>query len=115
MLRQTGSGWTYGGLFNHLVSVDDDADARDVRNTLVQLFASKRIGPGRTVSASVESAYDWEGEQWTVPINVAVSQVVPLGGRLVSFQAGIGRYADGPEAVPDWGLRLTTTFMYPKR
>jgi hypothetical protein len=115
VLRQTGGGWTYGGLFNHLVSVDDDAHARDVRNTLAQVFASKRIGPGRTVSASVESTYDWEGKEWAVPINVAVSQVVPLGGRLVSFQAGIGRYVDGPDVAPDWGLRLTTTLMFPKR
>jgi hypothetical protein len=115
LLRQTPTGWTYGGLFNHLVSVDDEADRPDINSTLVQLFASKRIGPGRTVSASVESTYDGEGEQWTVPINVSVSQVVRMGRQLVSFQGGVGRYADGPEAVPEWGLRLTTTFMFPKK
>ena len=114
-LRQTTSGWTYGGLFNHLVSADDDPERRDISNTLVQLFASKRIGPGRSVSAAVESTYDWEGEQWTVPITVSVSQVLRLGRQLVSFQGGVGRYADGPEAAPDWGLRFTTTFMFPKK
>lgn len=114
-LRQTAGGWTYGGLFNHLVSVDGDEDRADISNTLVQVFASKRIGPGRTLSASVESTYDWEGEQWTVPVNVAVSQVVPVGRQLVSFQGGVGRYAEGPEAAPEWGLRVTTTFLFPKR
>jgi hypothetical protein len=114
-LRQTASGWTYGSLFNHLVSVDDEPEGRDVQNTLVQLFVSKRIGPGRTLNAAVESTYEWEGEQWTVPVNVGVSQVVRIGRQLVSFQAGAGRYADGPDGVPDWGLRLTTTLMFPKR
>jgi hypothetical protein len=115
-LRQTETGWTYGGLFNHLVSVDEEpADRVDIQNTLVQLFVSKRIGPGRTLSAVTESTYDWEGEQWTVPIHVSVSQVVRLGGQLVSFQGGVGRYAEGSAVAPQWGLRLTTTLMFPKR
>jgi hypothetical protein len=114
-LRQTASGWTYGGLFNHLVSVDDEPERGDIRNTLVQLFVSKRIGPGRTVSANVESTYDWEGEQWTVPVNVSVSQVMRVGRQLMSFQGGVGRYLDGPAVAPEWGLRFTTTFMLPKK
>jgi hypothetical protein len=113
-LRQTADGWTYGGLFNHLVSVGGDSDRDDVRATLIQLFAARRIGPGRTVSATVESSYDWEHEQWNVPVNVAVAQVLKLGRQLVSFQVGGGRYVDAPELAPSWGLRLTTTLMFPK-
>jgi hypothetical protein len=116
VLRQTEAGWTYGGLFNHLVSVDDEPEERrDLRNTLLQIFVSKRIGPGRTLSAATESTYDWEREQWTVPVHISVSQVVRLGGQLVSFQGGVGRYAAGSDAAPEWGLRFTTTFMFPKR
>jgi hypothetical protein len=115
-LRQTETGWTYGGLFNHLWSVDDEPEDRaDINNTLVQLFVSKRIGPGRTLSSVAESTYDWEGGQWTVPLHVSVSQVVRLGRQLVSFQGGVGRYADGPAVAPEWGLRFTTTLMFPKR
>jgi hypothetical protein len=113
-LRQTASGWTYGGLFNHLWSVDDEPERAALSNTFVQLFMSKRIGPGRTLSAGVESTYDWENEQWTVPVNVGVSQVVRLGRQLASFQGGLVRYADGPAAAPEWGVRFTTTFMFPK-
>jgi hypothetical protein len=113
-LKQTASGWTYGGLTNHLVSVDH-ADGRDIENTLLQLFVSKRIGPGRTVSANVESTYDWENEQWTVPINLNVSQVVRLGRQLASFQGGVVRYTNGSDVAPEWGLRFTTTLMFPKR
>jgi hypothetical protein len=114
-LKQTSSGWTYGGLFNHLASFAGDDGRDDVRATLVQIFGAKRIGPGRTVSATVESTYDWEHEQWTVPVNIAVAQVMRIGKQMVSFQVGGGRYAAGPELAPDWGLRLTTTLLFPKR
>jgi hypothetical protein len=112
-LRQTASGWTYGTLFNHLWSVEDEPERADISNTLLQIFASKRIGPGRTVSAVVESTYDREGGQWTVPLHLSVSQVMRIGGQLMSFQLGTGRYVEGPGIAPDWGLRLTTTFMFP--
>jgi hypothetical protein len=114
-LKQTANGWTYGGLFNHLVSFAGDDDRDEVRATLIQLFGAKRIGPGRTISAVVESTYDRETDQWTVPVNVAIAQVARIGKQMVSFQIGGGRYADGPELAPDWGLRITTTLMFPKR
>jgi predicted thioesterase len=88
LLKQTASGWTCGGLFNHLWSVDDDDVHRDVSTTLVQLFVSRRVGPGRTLSASAESTYDWEGEQWTVPINVSYGPPIRIGRQLVNVQGG---------------------------
>jgi hypothetical protein len=113
-LRQTADGWTYGGLFNHLVSFAGDSAREDVRATFVQLFGAKRIGPGRTISATVEATYDGVREQWTVPVNVAAAQVLRVGKQRVSLQAGIGRYVEGPELAPAWGLRFTTTLMFPK-
>jgi hypothetical protein len=50
-----------------------------------------------------------------VPVHVSVSQVVRIGRQLVSFQGGIGRYTAGSDVAPEWGLRLTTTLMFPKR
>ena len=114
LLKQTTSGWTYGGLFNHLESFGgDDADV-DISNTLVQLFVSRRIGPGRTISANVESTYDWEQEQWTVPAHVAVSQVLRVGRQMLSLQGGVGRYVESSALAPEWGVRFTMTLMFPK-
>jgi hypothetical protein len=114
LLRQTADGWTYGGLFNHLESFGGDEPRADNSNTLVQLFVSRRIGPGRTVSANVESTYDWEAEQWTVPVHVAVSQVLRVGRQMLSVQGGVGRYVESSELAPAWGIRFTTTLMFPK-
>jgi hypothetical protein len=71
-----------------------------VNNTLVHLFVSRRVGPGRTLSANVESAYDWEGEQWTAPINVSYGQVMRIGRQVVNVQGGMARYASGPDLWP---------------
>jgi hypothetical protein len=80
----------------------------------LQPFVAKIIGPGRTVTLNTESTYDWRGSQWTVPINLAVSQVLKLGTQLVSIAGGVRGYAVSPTNGPDWGLRLTVTLLYPK-
>ena len=88
-------------------------DARhEVNATFFQPFLSKRIGPGRTVSTSFESTYDWERSQWTAPLNVGISQVLPVGRQMVSLQAGGAWYVEAPAGSPDWSLRLTVTLLY---
>ena len=53
--------------------------------------------------AVVESSYDWENEQWTVPMNLSVSQLVKMGKLPVSLQLGGRYYADKPSGGPDLG------------
>lgn len=113
-LRQTATGWTYGALANHIASFAGDEQRADVNATFLQPFIAKRIGPGRTVSMNVESTYDWEGDAWTAPVNVSISQILPIGKQLVSVQAGGAYYAEAPSGAPEWGARLTITFLYPK-
>lgn len=113
-LKQTESGWTYGALFNHLVSVAGDDDRADVNATFLQPFASKSLGGGKTLTFNLESTYDWESEQWNVPVNVMYSKVGKIGSQLVSWAAGGRAYLDTPEGGPDWGVRVALTLLYPK-
>lgn len=112
-LRQTASGWTYGALANHLWSFAGESDRSDVNATYLQPFLARSLGQGRTVSASLESTYDWESEQWTVPFNLGYSKVSRIGGQLVSYQGGVRYYLEAPDAAPEWGLRFTLTLLYP--
>ena len=112
-------GWTYGMLANHIWSFAENSwngngNAPYVSSTFLQPFLSKLVGPGRTVTLNTESTYDWRGSQWTVPINLQVSQVLKLGTQLVSIAGGVRGYAVSPTNGPDWGLRLTVTLLYPK-
>jgi hypothetical protein len=103
--------WTYGALANHVWDVSGDTD---VSTTYLQPFLSYAAGGGVTYGLSIESTYNWNSEQWTVPIIVSYSKVTKIGSQLVSLSAGLRAYADKPDGGPDWGLRFVCTFLFPK-
>lgn len=106
--------WTVGGLANHIWSVAGDGDRQDVSVSLLQPFVSYNFGHGTSASVSVDSTYDWEASQWTAPVNFGVTQVFQVGLQAMSFQVGGRYYAEAPSGGPDWGLRTTLTFLFPK-
>lgn len=114
-LRQTSSGWTYGALVNQIWSFAGDSNRANVSALYFQPFLAKALGKGRTITVNVESTYDWNGDQWTVPFNLAYSKVSRIGHQLVSYQFGARWYVDKPEGGPDWGLRFTFTLLYPRK
>ncbi|QDH70437.1 transporter [Marilutibacter alkalisoli] len=114
-LRQTATGWTYGALFNHIWSFTGDDDRADINATYLQPFLAKSLGKGRTVNVALESTYDWEGKQWTVPLNVGYSKVSRIGTQLVSYQGGVRYYIEAPDSGAEWGLRFTFTLLFPKK
>lgn len=114
-LKQTATGWTYGALVNHIWSFAGDDDRNDVNATYLQPFLARGLGRGRTVSAALESTYDWESGQWTVPINVGYSKVSRIGTQLVSYQGGVRYYIEAPDSGAEWGLRFTFTLLFPKK
>jgi hypothetical protein len=112
-LKQTDAGWTYGALVNHIWSFAGDDERVDVSNTFIQPFLTKALGQGRTLTFNFESSYDWEREQWTVPLNIGYTKVSKIGTQMVSYQAGVRAYLDAPQGGPDWGLRLGITYLFP--
>jgi len=107
-------GWTYGALVNHLWSVSGDDDRPNINATFLQPFISYTTKTHTTFGLNTESTYDWEGEEWTVPINLSLNQLVRLGKQPVSFQVGYRNYLDTPKGGPDWGIRVQVTFLFPK-
>jgi hypothetical protein len=121
------NGWTYGALVNHIWSyaqtgghgTSDAGDASDgsdagIRATFLQPFVSYSTKTFTTFGLNTESTYDWSHSQWSVPLNASVSQLVKLGGKPVQFALGAKYYAEGPSGGPDWGMRFTVTFLFPK-
>lgn len=112
-LRQD-SGWTYGVLTNHLWSFAGNDQRRDVSTTFMQPFLSYTTKTYTTLGINTESSYDWQGSQWTVPLNLTVQQLVKIGAQPVAFTIGGRYYADKPDGGPDWGLRFVVTLLFPK-
>lgn len=113
VLRQQ-SGWTYGALANHLWSFAGTDRRQDVSATFLQPFVSYTTKTFTTLGVNMESTYDWENEQWTMPFNVSVSQLLKIGPQPVQFSLGGRAYADRPRGGPDWGLRFVVTLLFPK-
>ena len=113
LLKQQ-SGWTSGLLANHIWSVAGDNDRADVSSTFLQPFVSYTTKTFTTIGLNTESTYDWEDSQWTVPLNLFVSQLLKLGKLPIQFQLGGRYYAEKPDGGPDWGLRFTVTLLFPK-
>ena len=112
LLKQSG-GWTYGVLANHLWSFAGNEDRRSVNATFVQPFVSYQTKTKTTFGLNTEATYDWNNSQWTVPVNVSVSQLVRIGKLPVSLSVGAKYYAEGPSGAPEWGLRFVITPLFP--
>lgn len=114
VLRQD-HGWTYGVLTNHIWGFAGNDARPDVDATFIQPFLSYTTKSAFTANIDMESTYDWNAEQWTIPINLQFSQVVKLGSQLMSIGIGGRSYVQRPAGGPDWGVRLTVTFLFPKQ
>lgn len=112
-LRQQ-DGWTYGALVNQLWSVSGDDDTEDVNATFLQPFLSYTLKTHTTLGVNTESTYNWEAEEWTVPVNLTLSQLLKVGKQPIQLQLGYRNYVDTPSGGPDWGLRFQVTFLFPK-
>ena len=114
MLKQSGP-WTVGALANHLWSLTGNSRYGDVSATFLQPFASYTTPKATSFTLNTESTYDWEDEEWSVPINLLVAQVVKIGGQPVQFGVGARYWVQSPEGGPDgWGARAVVTLLFPK-
>ena len=107
-------GWTYGVLANHIWSVGG-AGRADINNTFLQPFLTYTMKTHTSFTANSESTYDWSRNQWSVPINLMVSQVLKVGEQALQLQVGARYWADSPDVgAHGWGARATLTLLFPK-
>jgi len=106
--------WTVGMLANHVWSFAGDDNRADVDASFLQPFAAYTWPFGFTLTANTETTYDWEAEEWTVPLNLLATQVLKVGAQPISLQLGGRYYADAPLGGPDWGLRAAITLLFPR-
>jgi hypothetical protein len=113
VLKQS-HGWTYGTLVNQIWSVAGESSRDEVNATYLQPFLWYTTKHHTTFGVSSESTYDWEHSQWTAAVIPRISQLLRIGRLPVEFKLGVKYYADKPNGGPDWGMRFTVTFLFPK-
>ncbi len=107
--------WTIGLLTSHTWSFAGKSSRADVNSTYFQPFLSYTTPDAWTFSVNTEGTYDWNAEEFSIPINATVSKLVNFGKQPVSLGAGVRYWAESPDTGPkDLGFRLSATFLFPK-
>lgn len=107
--------WTVGMLANHVWSFAGDDDRDDISNSFMQPFVAYTWPSAWTASLQSETTYNWQSEQWSVPVNLALSKLVKFGKLPVSLQAGVGYWAESPDSGPEgFRFRLQANIVLPK-
>ena len=107
--------WTVGGLANHVWSVAGDSNRADISNTFVQPFVAYTWPNKWGVSLQSETTYNWKSEEFSVPVNLAVSKLVFFGKLPVSLQAGTGYWLkSATNGASGARFRLQANFVLPK-
>ncbi len=106
--------WTVGLLANQVWSFAGKDDRADVNYLFLQPFLSHTNAKHMTVTLNSEAIYDWKSEEWTIPLNLSVTQLVKIHGKPISFAGGVRYYLEKPDGGPDWGIRFGVTFVFPK-
>jgi hypothetical protein len=113
LVRQDG-GWTLVLLIGHAWSFAGNRGSTKVNSTFLQPQVSYTTEKETSFGLSSQSTYDWVGEEWTVPLEFSVSQLVSMGKQSVSLGVAWRTYVRRPEDGPSWGLGFTMAFLFPK-
>jgi hypothetical protein len=64
---------------------------------------------------NTESTYDWESDQWSIPVIVQVAQLFKIGPQILQFAVAGKYWAESPDNGQEgWGYRAQLTFLFPK-
>jgi hypothetical protein len=113
-LKQAGP-WTIGYLGSHVWSVGGDEKRDNVNATSMQPFFSYTTKTHTTIGAYTEAVYDWNADNWQVPLIVQAGQMLKIGPQIFQLAVAGKYWAEAPENGPDgWGIRAQLTFVFPK-
>lgn len=111
------NGWTVGILANHLWSLESSpaGDWERINATFFQPFLSYTTSTYTSFGINTESTYDWRSKEWSIPLNLSVTQLLRLGGQPLSIQLGPRYWLDSTANGADgWGFRVAITLLFPK-
>jgi len=71
-------------------------------------------GGGWSVGSLPIMDYDWEGEEWTIPLNLTVSKTLKWGNTPLKVELDLNYYVEQPDAFgPKWMIGFNVTPVVP--
>jgi hypothetical protein len=98
--------WLLGMFPNHQWDIGGSGDA-DINMTSIQAFYTYLLGGGWSVGTGPTMTYNWESEQWTVPLQINAGKTVVWGGRPWKLSGEVNYYVEKADAFgPEWMVGL---------
>jgi len=107
--------WGLYGIFpNHQWDVTGWGEDKPFSTTQIEPVFKLTPGGGWTVGTLPIMSYDWENEEWTVPINLTVSKTIIFGKTPWKFELDANYYVEQPDAFgPEWMIGFNITPVVP--
>ena len=105
-LGQVSSTNVVGALVNHQWDVAGSNDViENISLTTINIFAALLPGGGWNYGSSPIMSYDWESENWIIPLNFNFGKTVILKERPWKISAEVNYYVEQPDSFgPDWSI-----------
>jgi hypothetical protein len=102
-------GWTTALLADQTWSFAGSG-SENINETLIDPWLTYSWSNGLTVKAETEAVHDWTSAEWTVPLELGLSELLTIAKQPVSVGWDLIYYAERTVTDPRWGLRFTLTF-----
>lgn len=105
------------GIFpNHQWNVTGWGEGKDnsYSTTQIQPFLKYLPGGGWAVGSLPIMDYNWESEEWTIPVNLTVSKTLKWGNTPLKLELDLNYYVEQPDAFgPEWMIGINITPVVP--
>lgn len=92
----------------------DVSGPRETSLTTIQPIATYLPGGGWAIGTAGSMSYNWETEQWTIPIQMQVSKTVKIGKLPIKLAVEGNYYVEQADALgQDWFIGLNITPVVP--
>jgi hypothetical protein len=113
ILKQTGSGITFGALANQIWSVAGQSDRADVSQLFVQPFFTYNWKSGAGIGAVGSITQNWETKVFASSVALPLSGITKFGKQLIQLAVGPQIPISGPNRG-DFGWRAQLVLIFPK-
>jgi len=101
--------YVIGGFANHQWDIAGSGDT-EINLTTVQFFGVYLPSGGWAIASSPIMSFNHETDDWTIPVNFAVSKTTKLNGRPWKFAVEMNYYVDQPDLYgPEWMIGFIVT------